>query len=624
MNTLNFALEFVSKQKPQIPLAENAPQTGSLSLIVSILLIICIIVGCCLYFYKTKGRPFSASIYKSKSAAVSNQALGNIFVATFAILFGLLVAGFSAITISQAFADATNPLTTPEKFSAVVDEETGSVEIESPWIQNNSAANYVIASSLITLSDEAQAISGVSECSLTISGLDTILYQGKPGSEEYKLNQAKAILPSAKEDLVITIDGLTPNMAIQLVGKTAFNFSLKSKDALCLTLSSNNPTIGLISDTMSDSIPAAIQTIYVDPNSAIYIDSFKDSEDETLQKDYSVALTDSYGNERKFLPIAAAEGSAIFAKWVNDLGAECGGSVPITENTNLKGIFSMPECSADIQNSDHGSVSFYDSLTDPRGKGGHDDPVSGNVNILGGSRYFINADKSIITFRNVWTSCYYLMAIPDAGYQVSEWKIEGNIENDVITGPVTFTPVFETAITPKTKEKIFNYGDTYTKSGGRLGTFEATQAEIGNVAENTKYKVETPSTYITVWEIKNSWDWEKHVDNYLDLYAENSKILSGDTITIQGGIEQKEKWEDGIKQGGVIIYGVNEDGSYDELYSSQSLNNIHVSYKEPDSVVKFICPKNYENIRLARCTYEHAGVKTSASKFILTNVMIER
>ena len=148
-----------------------------------------------------------------------------ILFALGAILLALTVLDVSSRAV---FAEPNTQPLTPDtnKISATVADD-GTVTFSSCNLKNTSGDKFVLDTSMVTISDEAKAISAINSLKLNIDGFGGTLYSSIPDGKPFNVTNTVALANGDSTELNFNIDGIDKQTALSLCGKTVYHISLE-------------------------------------------------------------------------------------------------------------------------------------------------------------------------------------------------------------------------------------------------------------------------------------------------------------------------------------------------------------------------------------------------------------
>lgn len=219
---LDFAIEFVAQEGTFDSGIANSIKTGDFSIfIICALLMLCtVLVGLLCYKFK----PAFEAKHACGSSRFSNNTKFNLMLSAF-VVFATLCMASLGIAISQIPAVANGEIQTPASVKAYVNGQTGELKLENSWMENVSDENFDIVNSGLTQTDEAKAITDLSNSHFTMNGLGGVIFDGSPDIE-FTPTGTSAFLAHEKVDTSFTLSGVSFDDACKLLGHKVFTIHL--------------------------------------------------------------------------------------------------------------------------------------------------------------------------------------------------------------------------------------------------------------------------------------------------------------------------------------------------------------------------------------------------------------
>lgn len=306
MEELLFNVKFVSQTQHGIP------QTGDLSFIIFLGLMISAIVSFCVMRHKglifKVGSCASHITYHDKSIIKAKQLRVKICMIFILTLCALLVTFTFSYFNSKAFASNQDFCiqTDTNEIVASVDND-GNVSYSKCIINNNDIYNYEVVSTKISISDQVTDLIDTEKTNVEAKGFDGLLYNSHPNLD-YKPENVKNLISGKSTELSFNTN-IKGDIAKSLVGKNTFNICIKlnklPKEKIKISLECHMDKNGAIYDTQTAEEGHQINSIEVDFASKI---SIKDNcltyyKDQSLMSCYAIPRDNNYYVEWANIPI---------------------------------------------------------------------------------------------------------------------------------------------------------------------------------------------------------------------------------------------------------------------------------------------------------------------------------
>lgn len=227
---ISIPINFVTKAANAQAVNSASAQTGDAGIVAIMLcLALGLLVACVSVFafkYAKNRQLVSCGNHASKSLNKNPlQGISKVSIALFAML---LIAGVMLIGVSLAHA-AENAIkvVNSQGVTAVVDEETGAVEIENCFVQNVDDKNLEIAAAAVNITDECKSLVYAENIMFTVTGDGNTLFSGNPGPDFKDLENPFAFDVNETKELGLNMNNSNPKENLNLAGHTAFVISFK-------------------------------------------------------------------------------------------------------------------------------------------------------------------------------------------------------------------------------------------------------------------------------------------------------------------------------------------------------------------------------------------------------------
>lgn len=112
------------------------------------------------------------------------------------------------------------------KITATI-EDDGSITFSECNLKNTYDDKFVLDSSMVTITDEAKAVSTINSLKLNIDGFGGTVYSGVPDGKAFNVSNTVALAKGESTEVAFSIDGIDKETALSLCGKTVYQISLK-------------------------------------------------------------------------------------------------------------------------------------------------------------------------------------------------------------------------------------------------------------------------------------------------------------------------------------------------------------------------------------------------------------
>lgn len=248
--SINLIVDFVAGSQDSVTQASAASaQTGDVIMFtVFAIVALLMLVGAVLFvkkggsshlLHKTNGNHNS----QNNLLALTNNKVAFGVIALLTTI--VLVCGVFAI--SKAFASNDSQLVpNTNKITATVADD-GTISFPECVLTNTSENAYTISSSSVVAMPEAENVSAIEDCNVTIDGFGGVLYDGTPDGLPYTTTSLTPLQSGNSASLIFNINNLDKESALSLCGKSVLGITLIPTKLFTVDATVDDPTNGTIS-----------------------------------------------------------------------------------------------------------------------------------------------------------------------------------------------------------------------------------------------------------------------------------------------------------------------------------------------------------------------------------------